>query len=134
MKNIAVVAMNTKNVPYVSGHETIFTLNHQKVWYTPNVWVISIPFLIKINDSILNYLIKNLFKRSTKHDLLLSSYFINQVALVLNKEHFDEIIFENDELKNKVQLKMQKRSKPAFKLFKSQKNESFFKKYPVSRT
>ena len=111
------VAMNTKNIPYISdGHETILTVENEKVWYTANIRTVSFPTMIIFNDYLLNNFIKKFMKKSSKHDLLKVNYFTKQAASYLSKNHFDEIQFENDLLKNKVTKQLARKSSRKFNL------------------
>lgn len=99
---IAAVTMDTTKIPYVNGSETIFTLGKQKVWYTSNTVPIEIPNRIKWIDLAINSFLEKFFKKSDKRDLLTINYFARQAAKRLRKGHYDEVIFENQHLKNKI--------------------------------
>jgi len=109
MKNIAMVALDTQKIPYVSdGRETILTVKNEKVWYTANLKVVTFPKIIRFNDYLLNGFINKFMKKSSKHDILKVNYFAKQVVSYLSKNNYDEIVFENDLLKNKILPKLAK--------------------------
>lgn len=108
-KNIAVVAMNTKKIPYVGGNELIITLDNQKVWYTANTKQIRIPLVIKFGDLIINKFIQRFMKRSKKRDLLKTNYFSKQVARFLGRNEFTQVVFENEHLRTTISHKLEKK-------------------------
>lgn len=101
-KKIIAVALNIKKIPYVNETEVIFTPGKQKIWYTANTKAIEIPNYIKVSDNLLNSFIKKFLKKSHKQNLFTFNYFANKVANYLKNHPYDEVIFENDELKNKI--------------------------------
>ncbi|AUI71930.1 hypothetical protein [Companilactobacillus alimentarius] len=108
-KKIAVVAMNTKKIPYVDGNELIITLDNQKVWYTANTKQIKIPFLTNVFNSMTNNFIKKFMKRSTKKDTVKANYFSKQVARYLLENDFDQIIFENELLRKNISRRLERK-------------------------
>ncbi len=107
-KRVVAVAINIKKIPYVNDTEVIFTPGKQKIWYTANTVPIEIPKVVQFGDVIINKFIKKFLKKSKKHDILKLRYFTMQVAKRLKKSDYNEIIFENDELKNRISSKLTK--------------------------
>lgn len=101
-KKIIVVALDIKKIPYVNEAEVIFTPGEQKIWYTAKTQAVEIPNHIKFGDNLLNSFIKKFFKKSQKRNLLTFNYFAKKVADYLKNHPYDEVIFENDALKNKI--------------------------------
>lgn len=101
-KKVVAVALDINKIPYVNDAEVIFTPGRQKVWYTTNTKSVEIPKYIELSDAVLNRLIKKFMKKSKKRDLLKFNYFTKQVAQYLKTHRYDEIVFENDNLKNKI--------------------------------
>jgi len=97
-KKIIAVALNINKIPYINDNEIIFTLGKQKIWYTADIKSVKIPKHIKLCNSLLNKYLKHPDKQNT----LEINYFARQVALKLKQTTYDEIIFENESLKNKV--------------------------------
>ncbi|KRN96754.1 hypothetical protein [Companilactobacillus kimchiensis] len=101
-KKIIAVALNINKIPYINNNEIILTPGNQKIWYTANTKAIQIPGYVKFNDALLNSFIKKFIKKSKKRDILKFNYFTRRVAIYIKKTNYDEIIFENEELKNKI--------------------------------
>lgn len=101
-KKIIAVALDIHKIPYVNDTEIIFTPGVQKIWYTAKIQPIEIPNYIKYGDFVLNKFIKKFLKKSQKRDLLTFNYFANQVAYYLKNHSYDEVIFQNQQLKNKI--------------------------------
>jgi len=118
-KNIA-IATDINKIPYINDGELILTLGEQKIWYTTNIKAINVPGYVKFSNSIVNSFIKKFFKKSNKHDIVKFNYFTKQAASYLKNSTYDEVVFENEQLKNKIL--------PNFK----NKNEFVVKKEAVS--
>ena len=101
-KKIIAVALDINKIPYINDNEIILTLGHQKIWYTTNTLAIEVPNRIKIYNDLLNRFMRKFMKKSTKHDLIQFNYFANKVADYIDKNSYDEIIFENNQLRNKI--------------------------------
>lgn len=101
-KKIVAVAMDINKIPYINDAQVIFTPGHQKIWYTTKTQSIEIPSYIKFGDTIINSFMKKFMRKSDKRNVLEFNYFANRVAAYLKKNGYDEIIFENDKLKNKI--------------------------------
>lgn len=113
MKTIAVVAMNTANVPYFTDNEMIYTLENQKVWYTSHTKTIEIPQHILVGDYLLNRLIKKFLKKTrwkNVRDVLKVNYFCHMAATYLTLDSFDEVYFENEKLRSKIVPKAKKKN------------------------
>ncbi|MGQ2375819.1 hypothetical protein [Companilactobacillus zhachilii] len=105
-EKIIAVALDINKIPYVNNIEVIFTPGKQKIWYTSNTVSIEIPRYIKIGDNILNNLIKKFAKKSKQYNRLEFNYFAKKVAKSLRKADYDELVFENDQLKHQVMSKL----------------------------
>lgn len=101
-KRIIAVAMDINKIPYVTNNEIIITPGEQKIWYTAHTRAIKIPTYVKISDKLINSFIKKFLKKSTKQDILQFNYFTRRAAIYIKKNAYDEIIFENMKLKNKI--------------------------------
>ncbi|GEO47407.1 hypothetical protein [Companilactobacillus kimchii] len=109
-KKIAVVAMNTKKIPYVGGNELIITLDNQKVWYTANTKQIRIPFFTNVLNSMMNNFFSTFMKRSNKQDVVKANYFSKQVARFLLKNNYDQVVFENEQLRKNISRRLEKKT------------------------
>jgi hypothetical protein len=114
-KKIAVVAMNTKKIPYVGGNELIITLDNQKVWYTANTKQIRIPFFTNVLNSMMNNFFDTFMKRSNKHNVVKANYFSKQVARYLLKNNYDQVVFENEQLRKNISRRLEKKRLPSQK-------------------
>ena len=101
-KKVIAVALDINKIPYNSDVDVIFTPGTQRIWYTTNTQSIEIPKRILLFDSLLNSFFKKFSKKSNKHDVLKFNYFANKVARYLKDHPYDAVIFENEQLKNKV--------------------------------
>jgi len=101
-KKIIAVALDINKIPYINDNEIIVTPGPQKIWYTTNTVAIKIPNRIKFYNNLLNSFMKKFMKKSTKRDLIIFNYFANRAAAYVKKTSYDEIIFENEQLKNKI--------------------------------
>ncbi len=101
-KKVIAVALDINKIPYNSDVDVIFTPGTQKIWYTRNTQSIEIPKRILLFDSLLNSFFKKFSKKSNKHDVLKFNYFTNKVASYLKNHPYDAVIFENQQLKNKI--------------------------------
>lgn len=110
MKKIAVVAMNTKKIPYVGDNELIITLDNQKVWYTANTKQIRIPFFTNVLNSMMNNFTTTFMKHSNKKDIIKTNYFSKQVARYLRKNNYDRIVFENEQLRKNISHRLEKKT------------------------
>lgn len=109
-KKIAVVAMNTKKIHYVGGNELIITLDNQKVWYTANTKQIRIPFFTNVLNSMMNNFFDTFMKRSNKHNVVKANYFSKQVARYLLKNNYDQVVFENEQLRKNISRRLEKKT------------------------
>lgn len=101
-KKIIAVALDINKIPYINENEIIVTPGQQKIWYTTNTVAIKIPNRIKFYNKLLNSFMEKFMKKSTKRNLIIFNYFTNRAAAYIKKNSYDEIIFENEQLKNKI--------------------------------
>ena len=101
-KKVVAVAMDINKIPYINDAQVILTPGKQKIWYTVKTQPIEIPAYIKLSDKVINSFIKKFLKKSKKQDILQFNYFTNRVARYLKTHSYDEIVFENYQLKNKI--------------------------------
>ncbi|MQS75409.1 hypothetical protein [Companilactobacillus halodurans] len=102
MTKTILIALDINKIPYVTNPEVILTLGTQKIWYTTSTKAITVPKRIKLADSLLNSFIKKFFKKSTKRDIFTFNYFTKHAKKYLKKNNYDQVIFENNQLKNKI--------------------------------
>ena len=107
-RRVVAVAIDIKKIPYVNDTEVIFTPGKQRIWYTANTVSIEIPKVVQLGDVMINKFINKFLKKSKKQDILKLRYFTMRVAKLLKKSDYNEIIFENDELKNRISSKLTK--------------------------
>ncbi|QFR69581.1 hypothetical protein [Companilactobacillus paralimentarius] len=114
-KKIAVVAMNTKKIPYVGGNELIITLDNQKVWYTANTKQIRIPFFTNVLNSMMNNFFDTFMKRSNKHNVVKANYFSKQVARYLLKNNYDQVVLRMNNSERIFHVVLKKKRLPSQK-------------------
>jgi len=101
-KKIIAVALDIKKIPYINDDEVIFTLGKQKIWYTTNIKPVNIPKHVKFCNSLFNSFLRKYLKHSDKQNIIEFNYFTRQIALRLKQTTYDEIIFENKDLQDKI--------------------------------
>jgi len=101
-KRIIAVAVDINKIPYINDNELILTPGKQKIWYTSNTVAIEIPNRIKLYNKLLNLFMNKFMKKSTKRNIITFNYFANCAADYIKQNSYDEIIFENEQLKNKI--------------------------------
>jgi len=107
MKNIAIVAMDFDNIPQNCGSKTIFTLEGQTIETTSDTKIIEIPSYVKFGDDVVNlfkHLNTFLPKKPEFQNMLQFVYFSHMVSFYLSLQSYDEVIFEDSDLRDKILL------------------------------
>lgn len=109
-KKVIAVALDINKIPYVNDPEIIFTPGRQKIWYTANTQSIEIPKHIKLVDNLLNQLFEKFHKKPFQRDLATFNYFTKCVTRYLKTHPYDEIVFENNQLRDKILPNLQNKN------------------------
>jgi len=107
MKNTAIIVMDLKHVPIIDGPKTIFTLEHQKFTQIDDTKIIKIPSYIMFGDDVVNlfvHLNTKLPQKPEFQNMLQFVYFSHMVAFYISQQDYSEVIFEDDDLREKVLL------------------------------
>ncbi len=108
----AIICMDLSDVPIVDENTTIYTVltKNNKKWANEHKGVgiqfIKIPNYVKIGDKTVNAFVQKALKIDTTEyqDMLHFVYFSHQVSFYISNRDFDELIFENENLCEKVLL------------------------------
>jgi len=116
MKNIAIITMNPTAIPNVNGQKTIFTPESKHVQETPDTQVVKIPSYINFGDDVVNifmHLNTKLPEKPEFQNMLQFVYFSHMVAFYISLQNYDEIIFEDSDLRDKVLLQFKNKERYA---------------------
>lgn len=105
----ALVAMDLSDVPIVGDDTTVFTVLNDvnKKWASENqgigVQFIKLPGYIKAGDKVINTFVKKALKIENEYqDMLHFVYFSHMTSFYLSSRDFDQVLFENQILCEKV--------------------------------
>jgi len=118
MKNLAIVVMDITNVPKIDGPKTIFTLEGQQPTQNETTKTIEIPSYVKFGDDVVNlfkHLNTKLPEKPEFQNMLQFVYFSHMTAFYLSQQNYDEIIFEDGDLRDKILLQFDNRKRYAGK-------------------
>lgn len=107
MKNTAIVTMNINDVPKLDGLKTIFTPEGQKAISMDETTIIHIPSYVHLGDDVVNlfmHLNAELPKKTEFQNMLQYVYFSHMVAFCLSQREYDQVIFEDKDLRDKILL------------------------------
>lgn len=104
IKNIAIVVTDIGNIPHINGGKTIFTLADQDVPKIPNTKIVKIPSYIFLGEDLANVFVDavRLPDTSDYRNILQYVYFCHMVAFYIAQQDYDEIIFEDDDLRDQI--------------------------------
>jgi len=107
MKNIAIVTMNPNELPNVSGKKTVFTPENEKICKTVDAQVVQIPSYVNFGDDVVKlfmHLDTKLPEKPEFQNMLQFVYFSHMAAFYLSQQDYDQVIFEDPDLRDKVLL------------------------------
>jgi len=113
MKNIAIITMNPNEIPNVSGQKTIFTPADENICETTDTQVVQIPSYINFGDDVVNLFMHTDTKLPEKpefQNMLQFVYFSHMAAFYLSQQDYDQVIFEDSDLRDKVLLQFQNKA------------------------
>ena len=114
MNNLAIVAMDSNNIPESNDPKTIFTLEGQPLRKTATTKIIEIPTYVSFGDDVVNLFLHsnaNLPEKPEFQNMLQFVYFAHMTAFYLSQQNYDEVIFEDRDLREKILLQFDNRKR-----------------------
>lgn len=104
IKQIAIIVTDAENIPHVNGGKTIFTPYDQKIPDIPNTKVVKIPSYIFLGEDLANVFADTVRLPDTDdyRNILEYVYFSHLVAFFIAQENYDEVIFEDNDLRDQI--------------------------------
>lgn len=99
--------MNINDVPQIDGLKTIFTPEGQTAAPMEETTIIHIPSYVHLGNDVVNlfmHLNAELPQKTEFQNMLQYVYFSHMVAFCISEREYDQIIFEDKDLRDKILL------------------------------